>query len=90
MVENFPQPGRHLANKYNRETLEARLDAEPFARRTVSFYRYVYLNEPAEVRDRLYAQWDALQCLGRIYVAHEGINAQMNVPVHHWDRSFGR
>ena len=86
MVENFPQPGRHLANKYNRETLQARLDAEPFARRTVSFYRYVYLSEPAEVRDTLYAQWDALQCLGRIYVAHEGINAQMNVPVHHWDQ----
>jgi UPF0176 protein len=86
MGEKSLQPGRHLVNKYDRETLQVRLNAEPFQRRTVSFYRYVYLDRPDDVRDRLYAQWDALQCLGRIYVAHEGINAQMNVPEHHWDR----
>ena len=38
------------------------------------------------MRDRLYAQWNKLECLGRIYVAKEGINAQMNVPEHHWDQ----
>lgn len=53
-------------------------------RRTISFYRYVHVADPAAFRERLlnaFKQWD---CLGRIYVAHEGINAQMNVPVEQW------
>jgi UPF0176 protein len=29
--------------------------------------------------------WSELGCLGRIYLATEGINAQMNVPEHHWN-----
>jgi UPF0176 protein len=37
------------------------------------------------MRDQLYAEWKDLNCLGRIYLAKEGINAQMNVPEHHWD-----
>lgn len=47
---------------------------------TLSFYRYVKLADPVAFRTRLLAAWQPLQCLGRIYVANEGINAQMNVP----------
>jgi len=60
------------------------IDSRP--RRTVSFYRYVHLADPVAFRVRLLTAWKELDCLGRIYVAHEGINAQMNVPVENWEK----
>ncbi len=74
-----------LHNKINREELKAQLMAETFNRKTISFYRYFYLNEPKEFRDSIYKDWFDLDCLGRIYVAREGVNAQMSVPEHHYD-----
>ena len=59
-------------------------DSQP--RRTISFYRYVQIADPHAFREKLLATWKELNCHGRIYVATEGINAQMNVPVCHWDR----
>jgi len=56
------------------------------ARRTLSFYRYVKIGDPEKFRDELCERLTSLGCLGRIYVAHEGINAQMNVPQHNWDQ----
>lgn len=76
---------KYPANKYSREELIQRLDNETFERRTVSFYRYVIVEDPMEMRNSLYARWTEMNCLGRIYVAREGINAQMSVPIHHWD-----
>jgi UPF0176 protein len=58
---------------------------EPFERKVVSFYRYVKLTDPKALRHELFSEWDSLGCLGRIYIAEEGINAQMSVPVPHWD-----
>jgi UPF0176 protein len=55
-------------------------------RRTISFYRYVKIADPAAFRERLLEKWSQLDCLGRIYVANEGINAQMNVPQLYWDQ----
>lgn len=55
-----------------------RTDGVP--RTTLSFYKYVAIADPEAVRDELKSHLSALGCLGRIYVAHEGINAQMNVP----------
>jgi len=72
-----------LHNRVNRKELELRLMNEPFSRATLSFYRYIYLNNPEEFRDHLYTALSKLHCFGRIYVAHEGINAQMSVPSHH-------
>ena len=83
MPPKTPKPV--LYNKYDRDTLVKRLAEESFERRTVSFYRYVRLEDPQAVRDQLFLQWDARQCFGRIYVATEGINAQMSVPEHHWE-----
>jgi UPF0176 protein len=62
---------------------DAAADTRP--RVTLSFYRYVKINDPESFKMRLLEKWHALGCLGRIYVAHEGINAQMNVPKEHWD-----
>lgn len=72
-----------LHNRINKKELELRLMNEPFNRATLSFYRYIYLNNPQEFRDSLYTAWDHFNCFGRIYIAREGINAQMSVPVHH-------
>lgn len=52
---------------------------------TLSFYRYVRIADPEAFRKRLLERWSAFDCLGRIYVASEGINAQMNVPKERWD-----
>ena len=53
-------------------------------RKTLSFYRYVKIADPDAFRLHLLKKWSELGCLGRIYVAHEGINAQMNVPTENW------
>jgi UPF0176 protein len=55
-------------------------------RKTLSFYRYVRLADPVAFRSRLLQAWSDIDCLGRIYVASEGINAQMNVPVESWEK----
>ena len=62
----------------------AAADTRP--RVTLSFYRYVKVADPVEFRSRLLTKWSELDCMGRIYVAHEGINAQMNVPKMYWDQ----
>lgn len=74
-----------LHNRMGREQLIARINSENFNRKTVSFYRYIRISEPQFFRDELYLALDAISCSGRIYVAHEGINAQMSVPEHHVD-----
>jgi UPF0176 protein len=74
-----------LHNKYDKKTLRERLEAEQFRRITLSFYRYVIVNDVDSWRDELYKWMDELMILGRVYVAREGINAQINVPEHHFD-----
>jgi UPF0176 protein len=76
-----------LYNRINRDELIKMLEAETFKRVTVSFYRYVILDDPQLFRDHLYQAWNKLNCFGRIYVAREGINAQMSYPVH-YEREF--
>lgn len=71
-----------LYNRVNREELKKHLMEEPFKRKTISFYRYFYLDDPQEFRDDLYSECFILNCFGRIYIAREGINAQMSVPEH--------
>ena len=52
----------------------------------MSFYRYVRIGNPKGLRDELVSELGRLGCLGRIYVASEGINAQMNVPKENWEK----
>ncbi len=74
-----------LHNKLSKDEALKKLHAESFKRTTLSFYRYVILEDPQAFRDALFLEWDKLDCLGRIYIAREGINAQMSVPEHHLD-----
>ncbi len=74
-----------LYNRVNRRELKGKADQEAFRRITVSFYRYVHIDNPAALRNTLYEQWHKLKVLGRIYIAAEGINAQCSVPEHNLD-----
>ena len=74
-----------LRNRINKDELKVRLAQEKIERVTFSFYKYVPIENTKELRDQLFIQWTELNCFGRIYVAHEGINAQMSVPKNNWD-----
>ena len=54
-------------------------------RLTISFYKYAHIGNTEIFRNHLFINWDALEVLGRIYVAHEGINAQLSVPAENFD-----
>jgi len=73
-----------LHNKFDKKILKQQLAEETFKRVTVSFYRYVMLDNPDALRDQLFAEWTDLNAFGRIYLAKEGINAQMSVPEDNW------
>ena len=49
-------------------------------RLTISFYKYAKIGNPEIFRNHLFLKWDDLDVLGRIYVANEGINAQLSLP----------
>jgi UPF0176 protein len=69
-----------LHNRVSQAELKQRLMEETEKRITISFYHYFPVKEPQQFRDELYKTLDTLKVFGRIYVAHEGINAQVSVP----------
>ncbi|MFN5355873.1 MAG: rhodanese-related sulfurtransferase [Bacteroidota bacterium] len=75
-----------LHNTLSPELLRKRLEAEGFRRITLSFYRYVIISEPSVFRDELYARLEELNVFGRIYIAREGVNAQISVPEPEFER----
>ncbi|MDO9155009.1 MAG: hypothetical protein Q7U47_15090 [Paludibacter sp.] len=78
-----------LQNRIDRRVLKQQLQKEPFNRRTISFYKYFEIEKPQDFRDTLYIKWSELNCFGRIYIAREGINAQMSVPEQNLVAFFG-
>ena len=75
-----------LHNLLSREELKKRLAEEPFKRTTLSFYRYVIIEDTHAFRDSLYEEFNLLGVLGRIYLAREGVNAQISIPEHNMKR----
>ncbi|PHI21437.1 hypothetical protein CEQ90_03295 [Lewinellaceae bacterium SD302] len=71
---------QQLRNLLSKEELEARLAADPRPRTTLSFYQYANITEPHQFRDALFAAWTELEVLGRVYIAHEGVNGQISLP----------
>ena len=69
-----------LHNRVSQAELKQRLLEETEKRITISFYQYFPIAEPQQFRDELYKALNALHVFGRIYVAQEGINAQISVP----------
>jgi UPF0176 protein len=69
-----------LYNKLSAKERAALIDETGKNRLTLSFYKYAKIGNPQVFRDHLFITWDALDVLGRIYVAHEGINGQLSLP----------
>ncbi|MDO5971970.1 rhodanese-related sulfurtransferase [Flavivirga aquimarina] len=69
-----------LYNKLSAKERAELIDKAGKNRLTLSFYQYAKIGNPQVFRDHLFITWDALDVLGRIYVAHEGINGQLSLP----------
>ena len=69
-----------LYNILSAEERAILIDEAGKQRLTLSFYAYAKISDPKKFRDELFISWNALDALGRIYVAREGINAQMSIP----------
>lgn len=75
-----------LRNKISKKVLKEKIKEDKTPRVTLSFYRYVSIAKPKEMRDTLYKEWEALGVLGRTYLAEEGINAQICVPEKNFEK----
>ena len=69
-----------LYNTLSAEERKELIDLAGKQRLTLSFYAYAKIENPKKFRDELFIKWNKLDALGRIYVATEGINAQMSIP----------
>ena len=69
-----------LYNKLSAKERAWIIDQNSQERITLSFYKYFKIGNPSIFRDNLYIIWSKLDILGRIYVAKEGVNAQLSVP----------
>jgi UPF0176 protein len=63
-----------------RDEKKKSVENDGIERLTLSFYKYVKFDDPNVQKAELFERLSELGCMGRIYVAKEGINAQMNVP----------
>ena len=73
-----------LYNKLSAQERAALIDQAGKDRLTISFYKYHHIENPDVLRNHLFLIWDKLDVLGRIYIANEGINAQLSVPADHF------
>ena len=69
-----------LYNTLSAKQRAALIDDAGEDRLTLSFYAYTQIESAYKFRDQLFVRWSAMDLLGRIYVAKEGINAQLSVP----------
>jgi UPF0176 protein len=69
-----------LHNRISRKELKERILNDSTPRTTISFYCYFTIEEPKQFRNQLYQDLKALDVMGRIYLAQEGINAQISLP----------
>lgn len=69
-----------LHNRVSRKELKERILKDTTPRTTISFYCYFKIEDPIFFRNVLYRDLSELGVLGRIYLASEGINAQISIP----------
>ena len=74
-----------LYNTLSAKERAALLEEAGEHRLTLSFYKYAHIGNPKLFRNHLFVAWDELSVLGRIYVAHEGINGQLSVPAKNFE-----
>ena len=71
---------KELRNLTSQNELKKKLQTDTEKRTTISFYQYHPIENPQEFRDKFYEMLESFGVLGRIYIAIEGINAQISVP----------
>ncbi|WP_343152440.1 rhodanese-related sulfurtransferase [Buchnera aphidicola] len=69
-----------LHNIISRKKLKKRMELDNVERVTLSFYKYFFIKNPINFRNLIYVNFNKLKIFGRVYIAHEGINAQISVP----------
>ncbi len=69
-----------LHNRISRKELKERILKDNTPRTTISFYCYFKIENLPAFRDEWYKQLKELGVLGRIYLASEGVNAQISIP----------
>lgn len=69
-----------LHNRVSRKELKERMLQDPTPRTTISFYCYFPISDPESFRNTIYRELSEIGVMGRIYVAAEGINAQISAP----------
>ncbi|MEO7312157.1 MAG: rhodanese-related sulfurtransferase [Chitinophagaceae bacterium] len=69
-----------LHNRVSNAELRELMLQETEPRITLGFYQYHLIADPQLFRDKLWKGLTVLKVFGRIYVAQEGINAQISVP----------
>ncbi|QCI21084.1 rhodanese-related sulfurtransferase [Buchnera aphidicola (Hyperomyzus lactucae)] len=69
-----------LHNLISKKELKKRMFSDKEPRLTLSFYKYFTIMNPQEYRNKIYEIFYKYNVLGRIYIASEGINAQISVP----------
>ena len=74
-----------LYDNLNVEEQAELIDKAGVKRLTLSFYKYHNIINPELFRDHLYSQWHTLNVLGRIFIAYEGINAQLSIAALEFD-----
>ena len=74
-----------LYNTLSAKEREVLIEQAGKDRLTISFYKYAHIGNPKIFRNHLFIHWNELDILGRIYVAFEGINAQLSVPAENFE-----
>ncbi|QIQ41386.1 MAG: rhodanese-related sulfurtransferase [Buchnera aphidicola (Aphis urticata)] len=78
-----------LYNDSNKKKLKNDMFLKNEPRLILSFYKYFYIQAPKDFRDKIYKNFLQYNILGRVYIAHEGINAQISIPIYMYS-SFKR
>ncbi len=79
----FRMPTLH--NRISKKLLKEKAATDTIPKATLSFYCYFPIQDPQAFRDQWYIELDRLGVKGRIYVAREGINAQVSCPIGNLD-----
>ena len=69
-----------LYNKLSKKDRIKLIEKAGEKRFTLSFYKYELINNLEIFRNFLFVQFNSIDVLGRIYIANEGINAQLSLP----------
>ena len=77
--------GEQLYNKKSKDDLVKDLHSEDFVRLTISFYKYMVIDNPEDLRDQMYRDFSSMRIFGRVYIAKEGVNVQISIPEYHKD-----